>query len=582
MKRKVLIRLPIILAGAGLVFVSIFAFQLGLDNNPAWGTAHYQTLLLGLGLILFGCLHWITPAVSNWFQKYAGAPGFFSQPVPPPRPPSASWSGAGLTLALLAAAYAYIWILTFGVMNQWTKGKNYYGRLAQAFQHGQAHLLDTPNSALLQLENPYDHRQRKGLEYLWDTSLYDGKHYLYWGPVPAAMGWVYSTLTARPTLDSALVFLFVFGVAAFSALLLRRLHLDGWLPQWVMWGGVAIAVFNVPLVWLLTRPTHYEVSIAGGQFFIMAGFYLYYLAFRQPAPQPAFLFLSSWMFALAGGTRVNTLPFIAAAGAAALFHAYVKNNRKFSDSIPAFAAVSIPLVLTAAALAWYNYIRFGSILEFGHRYQLTGPSLTANYSDIVSASYILPNLYAYVFRPPELNGAFPFLRVPWIKPNMWPFFIRLPEHYYYTEPVAGILFITPTVSFTACLLAAFLWRLLNGDVSCRIKSPPVWSPALQLALSMLGYFIIQMFILLVFINSAMRYLADVFPALLLLCVLFTGFYARNFIVQKYQMQLLSLTWGLFAVATAVFGFLIGFTGDKNLFLNNNPRLFYQLFEWFSF
>jgi hypothetical protein len=40
-------------------------------------------------------------------------------------------------------------------------------------------------------------------------------------------------------------------------------------------------------------------------------------------------------------------------------------------------------------------------------------------------------------------------------------------------------------------------------------------------------------------------------------------------------------WLLAAVLTVLFGFLIGFTGSQNNFLNKNPQLYYQLLEWFS-
>jgi hypothetical protein len=33
--------------------------------------------------------------------------------------------------------------------------------------------------------------------------------------------------------------------------------------------------------------------------------------------------------------------------------------------------------------------------------------------------------------------------------------------------------------------------------------------------------------------------------------------------------------------TVLAGFLIGFTGDKNNFLNQNPALYYRLVEWFT-
>ncbi len=64
-------------------------------------------------------------------------------------------------------------------------------------------------------------------------------------------------------------------------------------------------------------------------------------------------------------------------------------------SLASMVALIVPLLLWGAGLAWYNYARFGNILETGHRFQLTGGALPANYNDIVSISYILPNLYNF-------------------------------------------------------------------------------------------------------------------------------------------------------------------------------------------
>ena len=68
MNRKALIRLPIILGGIGLILVSIFAFQLGLDNDPGWGASRYKMLVLGLGIVLFGTSYWFMPIVSRGFE----------------------------------------------------------------------------------------------------------------------------------------------------------------------------------------------------------------------------------------------------------------------------------------------------------------------------------------------------------------------------------------------------------------------------------------------------------------------------------------------------------------------------------
>jgi branched-subunit amino acid ABC-type transport system permease component len=95
------------------------------------------------------------------------------------------------------------------------------------------------------------------------------------------------------------------------------------------------------------------------------------------------------------------------------------------------------------------------------------------------------------------------------------------------------------------------------------------------------YVLVQMFILLIFINSAMRYLVDVSPALIVLSTIFLGYYLQRVDRNPYLRKAIAFLWILASALTVLAGFLIGFTGDKNNFLNQNPRLYYQLMEWFS-
>lgn len=585
-KRKIFIRLFVIAGGIGIVLFSIFASQLGLDNDPGWGPRRIQMIWAGLTIILFGALYWITLAVSRWYKKtlkprmegssikniFENAPARDNKPV------SNQHSNLWLILIGSAVLCFYVWIITAGQIEKWPSGRDYYWLLAQAFRQGQTHLLVEPNPELLSLENPYDRRQRIGVDYLWDISVYDGKYYLYWGPVPAVAGVIVSSITSRPVTDAGLVFSFVAGIALFSILLLRKMYQDNRIPAWAFWGGMLASAFNIPLIWLLTRPAFYEVSISGGQMFLMAGFYFLYLAFRSSEPHKVYTALSALSFGLAGGTRVNLLPSVVFLAFVILHRIYIANKRKIPASISAFAAAIIPLAIIACLLAWYNHVRFGSVFEFGHRYQLTGPALTTDYSDISSAAYILPNLYTYVFRLPSLNGEFPFLTVPWVKENMWPFFIRLPQHYYYTEPVAGILFIVPLIGLTALLLARWFWLFINGDVSLTGNIDELLS---RFGFPLLGYIFIQFFILLIFVNSAMRYLLDVSPALIVLSAIFAGYYAQSIEKESFMVKMISYAWALASILTVVSGFIIGLTGDKNHFLNKNPQLYYQLLEWFS-
>ncbi|MCC7117846.1 MAG: hypothetical protein IT310_04915 [Anaerolineales bacterium] len=581
MNRKVFIRLIVIAGGIGIIFLSLFAFQLGLDNDPGWGPRRIQLILLGLGIILFGSLYWIAPhTVGRAFSVTSSENK--NNIEPQARPTNHKINSALLILSACFVLWLYIWIITIGRIDHWPSGRDYYWKLTQAFQHGQTYLLEAPNPELAKLENPYDHLQRKNMEYLWDTTYYHGKYFLYWGPAPAALGVIVNALTAKPVTDTGLVFAFVIGIACFSALLLFEIYKKFQLPAWAFWGGVFASTINVPLIWLLTRPTFYEVSISGGQFFLMAGFYFLFLGLRDSQISKGWVAASALTFGLAGATRINLLPSIIVLAFASAWKIYSTHNKKFRKALPAWMSLFLPLGWVAVALCGYNYARFGSIFEFGHRYQLTGPSLTANYADTLSLNYILPNAFTYFLRLPTLSAEFPFFTVGWIKPNMWPDFIHLPEHYYYTEPVAGILFIVPLIGLALALVARLGWLWLNGDFSFKAARFSPANPFGWFTFLLSIYAFLQTLILLVFISSAMRYLVDLSPVLIILATIFVGRYVQTVDRHPRLAQMIAVLWVCASVLTVLAGFLIGFTGDKNNFLNQNPALYYQLFEWFKF
>jgi hypothetical protein len=555
----------------------MFAFQLGLDNDPGWGTFRTQLFIIGLGIILFGSLYWITPKLVGHAFSVTNIENKIQV-----QPTNNKINNILLIILFSFVICIYIWITTIGRIDKWPSGADYYWKLTQAFQQGQTYLLEEPNPELAKLENPYDHRQRKGLEYLWDTTYYDGKYFLYWGPLPALLGLFVNAITSKPVTDTGLVFSFVLGTALFSVLLLKALYHQFKFPGWAFWGSAFALMINVPLVWLLARPKFYEVSISGGQFFIMAGFYFLFFVFRSSKPHIGLITATSLMFGLAGATRINLLPSIIFLTVLILWRIYVVNNKKFSASIASFTAVLIPLTMVAVSLCWYNYTRFGSIFEFGHRYQLTGPALTADYNNISSYKYIIPNTYSYVFRLPVISEQFPFLTLPRIKPDSWPLFIRIPNYYLYNEPMAGVLFVVPLFSLTIAVLIRLLWLYLNGDVPHNpIVKQPHRTLLVWFSISLFAYVFIQTTILFTFLYSAMRYLFDFSSALIVLSTMLIGYYLQRVDQNPYVAKILAFLWILSSALTVIAGILIGITGDRNNFLNQNPSLYYQLVEWFS-
>jgi hypothetical protein len=581
LNRRVLIRIVVIAGGAGILLLSLFAYQLGLDNDPGWGPRRFQILAAGLITILFGALYWITPALTRQSRTTDKPVSEERKENKASKASTSRLTDLWLLLTVGLAVLAYMWIISIGTMNKLPSGRDYYWMLAQAFQKGQTSLLVEPPTELLKLANPYDLSQRKGLDYLWDTTLYNGKYYLYWGPVPAVLAIFINFFTKKPVGDAWLVFLFVIGTVLFSILLLRRLYRDDRFPGWLFWGGVLAAAVNVPLIWLFTHPAYYEASIAGGQLYMMAGFFFLYLTFRSPKVRRWDVFFSALAFGLAGATRISLLPSVIFLACMILLRVYLVQNRSFRASLPMFAAALIPLGIIAISLMAYNYDRFGSIFEFGHRYQLTGLAMTKDYGDQTSIHYVVPSIYSYFLRPAALTVHFPFITVPAIKEKMWPFFIHLPQNYYYAEPLAGLLPVVPLLGFTAILLLRLFWLLLNGDASLKNVRHAGNDVLLWFGASLLGYILIQAAVLLVFVSTSMRYLVDITPAAIVFSSLFVGLYIRSFEKDDFWAKAIPYVWLLTAVLTVIAGLLIGITGGQNNFLNKNPQLYHQLLDWFS-
>jgi len=87
----------------------------------------------------------------------------------------------------------YVWFISTGLWTTWPATTNYYDQLATSFHEGHLYLDVQPDPALLELPDPYDPDARESMQEsdieklntIWDMSLYGGKIYLYWGPVPA-------------------------------------------------------------------------------------------------------------------------------------------------------------------------------------------------------------------------------------------------------------------------------------------------------------------------------------------------------------------------------------------------------------
>jgi hypothetical protein len=472
----------------------------------------------------------------------------------------------------------YVWYLTTGLWTSLPKtfATDLYDQLGTAFRKGQLFLDRRPAADLLALRDPFVVQQRKHVSsYIGDATLYGGKYYLYWGPVPALL------LTAiKPTLyagrigDEVLVLVFVSGTFMLASTLLVNLwrrHF-GDVPRWAVLAAIPLVGLITPFTWVLNHPLIYEAALASAAMFFMGGISCTYLALRQrPAPAPI-LFLAGLSWALAIGsqfTQILPVATVLVLSTARLGLGWSWRRRSLFLRIGLLWA---PVALTLLGLAWYNRARFGSALEFGYRYQLAVVNLHEHYREIFSPLYGVPNIHNYVLNPFRMHGEFPFLMPQYGSVLADPSFG--PSRIYYTEAITGLAFAAPFLAYALVPLIAgakSLWHSSRWQSAKPADSSLVW-----LVWSLLCAAGVQLAALLLFFYSAPRYLMPVMSALSILSVL--GFWQayRALAMHATAQKLNTLAAVLVGLGTIVASSLLAISSSQDRFLEGNPDLLRQI------
>lgn len=293
-----------------------------------------------------------------------------------------------------------------------------YGDLATALINGHLYLdLPVPDE-LAAMENPYDFYAR--LEFCdadtpvyWDYAFYDGHYYCYFGVVPVVLVYVPYQLITGSMLSSSIAAA-LFGVTTICAgTWLTANVANTYFPR----ASVGITVLCVltffagcNVLYGASLPRFYSVAILSAMTFAFAGLSLCIHAkhrSRELGRVPAAsLALGCACLALTFGCRPQfalslLLVFV-------IFWDEIKTRRLLFSrrgiKPTAFALVATALVLFV--LMWYNYARFGSPLNVGSHYNLTGFDMQ-NYAQEWSCTAFV--LYQYLIQPPDLTSSFPYV-----------------------------------------------------------------------------------------------------------------------------------------------------------------------------
>lgn len=286
--------------------------------------------------------------------------------------------------------------------------------LVDAFENGQVSLMDKPSEALLKMSNPYDYTARVTQKIVskWDHVLYNGKYYSYYGIAPVLLLFLpYNLLTGYYFPSYLACFIFgligsIFLIFAYFAMI-RNWFRDT--PFHLMLCGLIIVLMSCGVLFCVERPMFYEMEEASGFMFLTAGiFFLFISGILTKRQIHLFaLTVSSLCISLA----VMSRPTLALYAVALLlwliygFRQYHKTCSKKSQTVKYFAASFLPYILLGSVQMVYNYLRFGSVLEYGIRYSLTINDFTHTefYPEIAFLSF-----WNFLFCIPMIKTTFPF------------------------------------------------------------------------------------------------------------------------------------------------------------------------------
>ncbi len=299
-----------------------------------------------------------------------------------------------------------------------------YSQLAEAFANGRADINLAECPELEAMENPYDSalRSTEAPSAPWDISYYNGKYYVYFGAVPVLIFYLpYYLLTGEAFPTHIGIYICAVLTLIMSFVLIKKI-IRRWFPKTSLGVYLLISLIlgnglgNIPF---LMTPSFYSLPFIMSQAFIFGGLSLWINAAdlidkNKPAfvnllagslcmaivagCRPTFLIASFLVFPILGTALLNKCD--KSSPRTALKSLFTKQN------ICRFAAFAAPYIIVAAAVMYYNYIRFDSVFDFGANYQLTTNDVTKRGSNL---GRIPDGIFMYLLQLPNISIKFPYI-----------------------------------------------------------------------------------------------------------------------------------------------------------------------------
>ncbi len=385
---------------------------------------------------------------------------------------------------------------------------NAHEQMFDALLKRQLNIDIVPNSMLSKLNNVYDWDERLmySFEYLWDRVYFDGKYFSYFGLAPVLLVYFpFYFITGK--VPAAQTVCFIFSVVAVIAIFFLVIKLFKIFVKKVNLPLLILSIFAAQAGSLIlmsqSSADQYYISVSSAIAFLALFLLFTFCAYdSKRVPKKCLFFaLSGISLVFIVMSRPNIALYFLLAVPVYLSVLFSKDYTVSKKLLQVFS-FAVPVAIGAAFVMWYNYARFGSVFEFGAKYQLTVYDVS-KYS--FNLSLVLPAFYYYFFQFPEFLKSFPYFKVPYIVlPSI--------KTYVYLTSTVGV-FSMPSVWGFVCLPVSF------GE-----KNTDKYKKSV-LALSLICIIIMAVFDM-CFAGVNIRYLSDIaLVAVLFASVMLLTFFA---------------------------------------------------------
>ncbi len=368
---------------------------------------------------------------------------------------------------------------------------NVYAMTLEAWEKGQVYMDFEPSEERLSLENPYDNSVRE-FYFDWDYAFYNGKYYCYFGCAPVALLYVpYYELTGNvlPLNWAYCIMTEAVIVTLFGLILTLVRKFCKRPPLILLLLGLVSAVAGSGVLFGLNYSDRYHLCILTGMFGLFLALWTGFAAMdssyavrttkqlrklslqrakkdngehleQEEIPMPVspytvkkrenwkrfvLLAVSAIGTVITAASRPNMLLYVLIL-VPVFLHLLFRKDLKLSAKITSAACYLIPVAAGAAAIMWYNKIRFDDPFQFGSIYQITVDNTAANK---ITLSRLPAAIGTYFFSGLERLNDFPFLRTKYVT-------IANRQMYLYGESTMGA-FALPSVLLGACSMP-FVWN----------------------------------------------------------------------------------------------------------------------------